>query len=310
MTSNIPKILTFNDIEYVLCDTIKNESPIWWGKVRNTREFVESKKIDNKNYIFARKITKITKITKNQKNDENKIIDDTNEWITSDGKLRGSDKVYIKKDYLMSCENYLNEINGKKVVNDDGIEKAPNIIELLDDEKFHDDDGNVLEIETRGERKWDKILFKVKDVADIFDIPNLYSTLLHKDSSYVIGKHYQYFSICKIMDNIHKKANGKTVAKKELFLTYCGMLRLMFVSENGKTDKFIQWATETLFTLQMGTDGQKQKLAKEIMGVNLDVMREVIKTYISNCPEYIYLHWEMQKISKRQLNLIKNTQMT
>jgi hypothetical protein len=84
----------------------------------------------------------------------------------------------------------------------------------------------------------------------------------------------------------------------------------MFVSENGKTDKFIQWATETLFTLQMGTDGQKQKLAKEIMGVNLDVMREVIKTYISNCPEYIYLHWEMQKISKRQLNLIKNTQMT
>jgi chromosome segregation ATPase len=62
----------------------------------------------------------------------------------------------------------------------------------------------------------------------------------------------------------------------------------MFVSENGKTEKFVKWATESLFTLQMGTDTQKHQIVREIMGVRLDVLREVIKAYISNLPG-IYL---------------------
>jgi hypothetical protein len=213
MTSNIPKILTFNDIEYVSCETIRKDAPIWWGKtVRTTRQFVTNKKISNEDHIFARRITDEEKNT----DDDEIIIDDTNEWKITNGKRLNKDIVFIKKNYLMSCDDYTNEINGGKVVNEDGIEKAPNIVELLDDEKFHDDDGNVLEIETRGERKWDKILFKVKDVANVFKMPNLYITIIDKNSKYVMEKHYKYCA-CNILHNMEKKQALKQQQKKNYF---------------------------------------------------------------------------------------------
>ena len=36
---------------------------------------------------------------------------------------------------------------------------------LDDEEKFHDNEGRVVEIETRGEREHDKVYFLAKDVA-------------------------------------------------------------------------------------------------------------------------------------------------
>ena len=61
---------------------------------------------------------------------------------------------------------------------------APPLLELEFDEKFHDDDGNVLEIETRGERDHDKIFFRVQDVMTAFDMPNLDKSLLHVNTNY------------------------------------------------------------------------------------------------------------------------------
>ena len=63
------------------------------------------------------------------------------------------------------------------------------------------------------------------------------------------------------------QTSKKVIVNKELFLTYEGMLRVLFVSKNGKTRRFIKWATETLFTVQMGTIEQKNKIISSIKGV-------------------------------------------
>jgi hypothetical protein len=38
------------------------------------------------------------------------------------------------------------------------------------------------------------------------------------------------------------------------------MLRVLFGSHNNKADLFLKWATEKIFTIQMGTVEQKNKL--------------------------------------------------
>jgi hypothetical protein len=46
----------------------------------------------------------------------------------------------------------------------------PPLIVLEDSEKFMDDLGNLYNVETRGERSEDKVFFKAKDVARVFDM--------------------------------------------------------------------------------------------------------------------------------------------
>ena len=50
---------------------------------------------------------------------------------------------------------------------------------------------------------------------------------------------YKFFN-CKKLYNVlnksSKKSNVNTTVKKELFLTYRGLLRVLFVSQNNKTD--------------------------------------------------------------------------
>jgi hypothetical protein len=53
---------------------------------------------------------------------------------------------------------------------------------------------------------------------------------------------------------------------KGIFITYKGMLQSLFSSQRGNADKFVDWATETLFTVQMGTADQKETLAATLIG--------------------------------------------
>ena len=52
-------------------------------------------------------------------------------------------------------------------------DEAPEILELTNEEKFKDTNGNIIEIEVRGERKYNNCYFKVRDVMDKIDMPNL-----------------------------------------------------------------------------------------------------------------------------------------
>jgi prophage antirepressor-like protein len=162
------------------------------------------------------------------------------------------------------------------------IENAPPILELTDEEKFHDTDGNIIEIETRGEKERGKIYFKVKDVSKSFHMKRLQDIILNNNSNYKINKHYKHF----IQND--PKNYGDTTIKKRLYLTYKGLLRVLFASNAERAEKFQDWAEERLFTIQMGTKDAKEVLGTEILNIKIENYRAVFGKYTQGFP-CIYL---------------------
>ncbi len=244
------ELITINDKQYITGDSLFTNAPIYSKGCRSSRDIISKKQIEAKNYIYAR-----------YKDDK---------WTVTDGKSFKFDRILFIKSFI----DKIPELKSNEI-NENGINKAPLIIQLKDEEKFTDNDGNIIEIETRGERAVDKIYFKVKDVADGFEMKNLSEILVKSNTSYEEVKDYKYF-ICENQKNVLKKSNKQTTTKKELFLTYEGILRVLFVSKCGRANTFIKWATEKLFIIQMGTNEQKLKL-RDTLGVLPEAVKEVCK---------------------------------
>lgn len=118
--------------KYTTAEHVIKSAPIWCKGVRNGRELLKKKDINNQYFIYAKL---------------------TNEgWVEKDGKSVKYDKVLLQNVYLDKTESYINEINNNNVADENGIEAAPDIIDLNDNEKFVDNEGYVLDIETRGVR--------------------------------------------------------------------------------------------------------------------------------------------------------------
>jgi hypothetical protein len=244
--------VSINNKEYIIGDYIFTNAPIYSKGCRSSRDIIGKKQIDIKNYVYAR-----------NKDDK---------WVITDGRSFKFDKIFFIKSFV----DKIPELKQPDTVSDDnGIKKAPGIIQLKDEEKFTDNDGNIIEIETRGERAVDKIYFKIKDVADGFEMPNLQNDIIKVNTSYENDRDYKYF-ICEKKDIVLKKPSKLITTKKELFLTYEGMLRVLFVSKCGRANTFIKWATEKLFIIQMGTNEQKLKL-RDTLGVLPEAVKEVCK---------------------------------
>ena len=277
--------ITIESKKYIIGDIVIKDAPIFSKGCRGTRNLIKKKEIDNNKFIFARH------------------IDD--KWVISDGRSVKYDKVFFTQQFIDSIPE-LNRECDKEIKDDNGIMKAPNIIYLKDEEKFKDNNGNVIEIETRGERDVDTAYFKVKDVMDGFDMENLYKNIIDNDTQYTLNKDYKYF-MCNIFHNLEiktsKKTDAKTTIKKELFLTYRGMLRCLFVSRNNKTDNFISWATKTLFVAQMGTTVQKDELVSKIKGVSYSAIQELFSINARDLPCVYLSAFNTVKTLRKEMNI-------
>lgn len=97
-----------------------------------------------------------------------------------------------------------------------------------------------------------------------FELPNLNTTILHPETSYKFNIHYKYFicnNFCALKSKTNKKNNGIT---SEMFLTYKGILKVLFLSHSGRADKFVDWVTKTVFVVQMGSNNQRNQLVSNI----------------------------------------------
>jgi hypothetical protein len=164
--------------------------------------------------------------------------------------------------------------------------EAPNILELEDCEKFKDENGKILEIEVRGKRNHKECYFKVVDVSKEFCMENLLTTLINKNTNYDVNTHYTYFNVKKLYEL--QKTSSKKSVKKELYLTYKGILRVLFASNSTIAESFQDWATEKLFTIQMGTVEAKQELAANLLGTDPKAIKQVFSTCDAKTP-CIYL---------------------
>ena len=256
------KKLKLSNNYFYSADDLFNNCPIYCRGSKNSRELVRNKSLLNTDYKYLR------------------FNKDTNKWSVTDGKSVKFDKIFIKDTVI----NEINELNGASNISLEGSEVAPPLLYLNDNEKFKDKNENILDIETRGEREPDKIYFKVNDISDKFSIPNLYITLVSKNSNYEINLHYKYFTINSI-NNVYLKSSKKEVkVQKELYLTYEGILRVLFTTRNNKTSNFINWAVKTLFTVQMGSETDKNKLISNIKGVSYEAIQELFSCNARSLP--------------------------
>lgn len=253
--------IKLNNNEYVELDYVLLNAPIYSKGCRSSRDLIRKKNISVENYIYAR----------NEKN----------EWIITYGKSIKYDKVLLLKSLTETIEELK---NGENIKDEKGVMKAPEILNLNEEEKFKDLEGNVIDIEVRGERKVNNIYFKVKDIEKGFNILNLQISLIDIHNSYVEEIHYKYFLCEKKMPDLKIK-NKPTNIKKLLYLTYEGLLRVLFVSKNNKTTPFIKWVVETLFTVHLNKDEVKTNtLISKIKGVSYAAIQELFNVNAKTVP--------------------------
>ena len=282
--------ITHNNNEYVIGDYVIKEAPIYSkpSRGRGPRELIRKKEIEENKYLYAREVK------------------GTDKWIISDGSSSRFDKVFFIKSFIKTIPE-LNKENKDVIVDDKGIERAPNIIHLNDTEKFKDNNGNIIDIETRGERKVNSVYFKVTDVMVGFKLENLYDIIIDKrKDGYIENIHYKYF-ICEKtgfgINKTSKKSSCETAVKKVLFLTYYGILRVLFASSSKTTEKFVFWATESLFTLQMGTIEQKDELVSQIKGVSYAAIQELFSINARELPCVYLTAFNTVAILRKEMNI-------
>jgi prophage antirepressor-like protein len=91
------------------------------------------------------------------------------------------------------------------------------------------------------------VYFKVHDVAKAFKIETIYRVIINQDSGYVIDEDYKYFTCKEFMPPENNVRSGTTI-NKTLFLTYNGMMHVLYASRNQNARHFQKWASDKLFT--------------------------------------------------------------
>lgn len=254
------EIIDINDMDYYNASELHKKYPnFFYGCANNTRNIIKKKKITEENILWA--------YLKNGK------------WICSNSSYAKA-KLLLSREWV--CNNVPNFIKNNKATYE--IEPAPPILELDDNEKLTDVDGNIIEIETRGERSINECYFKVKDISRCFEMKYLNKSLTNNNAEYEKNVHYKTFTFNQSISNGSIKGKNTT----GLFLTYKGLLRCLYVSKNKNADRFQDWANNILFTVHMGTKEQKEVLTSKLMGVTASVVKEVFKTSSDTVP-CIYL---------------------
>ena len=291
MSLNISKIV-LNDKEYYYIDDVKHICPIFFhGCAKSSRKLIEKRKIQNENYVYATFAPKSLK------------------WSLSNDTIKSA-KVLLSCDWVTS--NVPGFGNSKKIE----LEMAPPLLELEDNEKFKDENGNIIEIETRGVKTIDELFFYGKDIEKMLMLDDISRLLAHETSTYEKNKHYKIFyrptlvthecrSIesnnpepvtheCRSIESnnpepvTHECRSIESNNSKRIFLTYFGLVKLLITRRHPIAEHFQKWATKILFTVQMGNENEKEELGTDILNISLKSYRSVFKSYPDKFP-CIYL---------------------
>lgn len=254
-----PSSLTINDkVVYNADELYQYDKAFFYGCSR-LRTVIDKKRLEADDYLFA--------------------YEKDGKWVLSVPDYRKS-KLFLSEEWV---HKNIPKMMGNK---DDAkelykYEEAPPILQLTDDEKFKDKDNNIIDIEVRGERNHKNCYFKVKDISQGFDMPNLQNVIGQNDT---YEKYIDYKVFICSSNNRTINCTNKTLT----FLTYEGMIKLLYISKNKNARYFRNWATEKLFTIQMGTKEAKEELSGSLIGVNAETIRNVFRTNTDKTP-CIYL---------------------
>lgn len=262
----LPQPFTIDGTQYYNSKDLAVYNPVFYiGCKTKQRKIIEKKNIPTEEYIYA-----------NLK---------SGDWNISSAECKKAQlllSVSWVDTYFFRKERETNTGEVKEIAEPE-IKEAPELLLLDEEEKFRDAEGNVVEIETRGERTDTKIFFRVKDVMVAFEMPSLDCTLRNEITEYKKEIHYQHFFI-----RVKQQLILSDTIKKELYLTYKGLLRVLFVSNAGNAKKFQDWAEHKLFTIQMGTNEAKIEVGTAMLKITPATFKSVFSKHSKKLP-CIYL---------------------
>ena len=180
-----PKEISISGMNYYNADDLRSyDSAYFHGCSRTVRKIIKKKTIDADKYIYATWSKKNGWImSTNQENPSNKAkLLFLNDWVTQTIPKMMPDSNESKEEQYEYPE-------------------APDLLHLEDSEKFTDNDGNVVDIETRGVRTQTGIYFLDADVSTAFELPNLIKTLKDIRCNYIIGVDYKIYSTHSTKNN-------------------------------------------------------------------------------------------------------------
>ena len=189
-----PELINIDNNNYYLAENLFNYDTAFFYGCSRIRTIIDKKRLSKNDFIFGYK--------------------KTNMWIKSS-------EDYMKSKLLLTEEWTINNVP-KMMENENKelykYEEAPDILLLNDDEKFKDENDNIIELEVRGEKKQNNIYFKVKDVSEKFEMENLQNTLNNKEYGYIENKHYKNFIIKK--QYLHYDQSSKNTSNLSPYLHF------------------------------------------------------------------------------------------
>ena len=102
--------------------------------------------------------------------------------------------------------------------------------------------------------------------------------LFHGKMYYLLGENILASIDMELLENETK------VIKKNIYLTYRGLLRALFTSRSALVEPYVEWATQTLFTVHFGTNQAKRQLATKITGITSQTLKELGKANVTTMP--------------------------
>ena len=152
------------------------------------------------------------------------------------------------------------------IESDDVEEKASainmNIIKLAEHEQFKDFNGNVFEIEVRGERHSDKLFLKCMHVEEYFGIDQLTKNIFRSTSGYIQNIDY----VITDSSNRFPLEPVRRTKKSSVYLTFIGFIRVIMFSLSGNENLklALAWIVRLTFTSAFGSDDERLTLANEL----------------------------------------------
>jgi prophage antirepressor-like protein len=253
---HIPNTIPFQGSNvYLLTDLITFDRPFFVGCIREPRKTIQKKNIPAHQYWFA---------THSKR---------TNTWALAIPENCKA-KILISEEWV---HNNIPRLTG----NQDAYKykPLPPLLELNEDEKFRDIEGNVHEVEVRGVRSREGIRFSCRDVARVFEME-----VEHNIQRFLDNSEYEVF--CSDGPLLKRGPSEQNMAayQASTYITYNGLLKIIFASRSGTAYRFQDWATTIVYTAHLGTTEQRIDVAADIVGINAQMVKDVLTTCITSMP--------------------------
>lgn len=266
--------ITVNRTKYVYAKDLFSIAPEYTKGLKTPRSIIAERGIKDDDYCYVRCVKGEYHLSNGKSNKKDLIciklsaiehVPEISEKLNSLPKnkinnIKCTGKLWVTKRHLKEQAKETDE----KI---DGVidhEEAKLII--IDEIYKFRFEGIIINVEIRGDRRHDKIYFKISDIANSLGIMSFNNVILGTHSSYNIIEDYVF---------IKNEEGGKK--KIDLFLTFEGLMRYFITTKCCKMRKYIKWCTEVFFVFRTAAPKIEENTARNFIGTDALAFKNIIE---------------------------------